>query len=172
MRTPLKGHRREYIKSMKHAGNTYSYSVKCECGWSEFLNNSKRRFIEEAHRMHKQHVVWLAGHCAECGTEIDNGPGLCEPCELIEPSIHEIVTGTGSPLNTASLEMWQDLLPGVGVCRYCGIAPGPVCSAYACVMREGEDDQRSDRVALGEDDEYDGQWYGLDKLDADPQEGE
>ena len=30
------------------------------------------------------------------------------------------------------------------VCRYCGIPPGPVCGSYACIMREGKDDLRSD----------------------------
>jgi hypothetical protein len=114
--------------------------------------------------------------CEECGAEhVETTEGLCAVCYAVMEwdalaSTHEILTGTGT-----TLEMHQDLLPGVGVCRYCGIAPGPVCSAYACVMREGKDDVESDRlarIAAGEDDEYDGQWYGLDKLDADPKEGE
>jgi hypothetical protein len=80
MRSPLKGHKRLYIKSTRHVGNTYSYSVKCECGWSRFLNNSKQRSAVEAHRDHKDHVVWLAGHCANCAAEMDYGPGPCDEC--------------------------------------------------------------------------------------------
>lgn len=81
MKTPLAGHKRLYIKSMKHAGGDYSYSVACECGWSRFCNSpARRQSAVDAHQYHKDDVVWLAGHCAKCRAEIDDGPGLCADC--------------------------------------------------------------------------------------------
>lgn len=50
-----------------------------------------------------------------------------------------------------TLQPWQDLYPATGVCRYCGIAPGPVCGSYQCNDKANREDEDMDpNVALEE----------------------